>query len=597
MRYWRHAGLSCSGAPNHPYPEDGLTIVMLQQPNGIPQRLPGVGMSRRMGFPIAVVLAVSLVVFGAPAMASAADSAPDPAPTAASDPAISDPAISDPAVVPTTPDLSGADPTAPLVDAAPVPAPVTDTPPVVEPDPSGDPGPGGEPDPGTDPEPVADPAPSGNPTPTVDPEPTVEPAVDPEPTVDPGADPDPAGEPDPDPAPGTPNAPAPPAPPSPPTPAAEVDPIPQQVNRPSASLLAERAAAAAAARAEAERAAQEQAAAARTAAERAAAYAAALAEVASAQAAYDAAKLGYASAKAEFDAALARVDLVHALAEEAAATADASKRVLAALIRSLAQHQSGTATADVLLGAQNGADLLYQLGTLDKLAQLTGSIDAIRARSEADTLRALSLSEQEATAQQTVQNVPIAETLTAMQAAEAALQAATARLTLLSVSAPVGMSGLTPIANTLAAMPAGRPTAQGWVTPAVGSINDVFGPRPTRPVPGVGAVHYGTDIGASCGAAIYAANSGVVVAVGSVGTYGNWILIDHGNGVETGYAHVAPGQTLVAVGDAVIAGEVIAGVGSTGASTGCHLHFEVRVNGSRVDGQAYLAERGVVLGR
>ncbi len=568
---------------------------MLQQPNGIPQRLPGVGMSRRMGFPIASVLAVSLVVFGAPAMASAADSAPDPAPTAASDPTTSDPTTSDPttsdpAAVPTTPGLSGADPTAPLVDVAPVPALVTDTAPAVEPDPSGDPVPVAEPDLGTDPEPDVDPDPSGNPTPSVDPEPT----VDPEANVDPGADPDPAGEPVPDPAPGTPNAPAPPAPPSPPTPAAEVDPIPQQVNRPSASLLAERAAAA---RAEAERVAQEQAAAARTAAERAAAYTAALAEVASAQAAYDAAKLGYASAKAEFDAALARVDLVHALAEEAAATADASKRVLAALIRSLAQHQSGTATADVLLGAQNGADLLYQLGTLDKLAQLTGSIDAIRARSEADTLRALSLSEQEATAQQTVQNVPVAEALTAVQAAEAALQSATARLALLSVSAPVGMSGLTPLADIRAAIPAGRPTAQGWVTPAVGSINDVFGPRPTRPVPGVGAVHYGTDIGASCGAAIYAANSGVVVAVGSVGTYGNWILIDHGNGVETGYAHVAPGQTLVAVGDAVIAGEVIAGVGSTGASTGCHLHFEVRVNGSRVDGQAYLADRGVVLGR
>jgi murein DD-endopeptidase MepM/ murein hydrolase activator NlpD len=359
--------------------------------------------------------------------------------------------------------------------------------------------------------------------------------------------------------------------------------------------MAERAAAAA--RAAAARAAEDRAAVVRAAAERAAAYSAARSAVAGAQAALDAAKLDYASAKAEFDAALARVDLVHALAEDAASTADTSRRVLGALIRALTQQQSGTATADVLLDSQNGGNLLYQLGTLDKLAKLTGNMDAIRARVEADSARALALSEQEAAAQAAVQQVPVAQALTAMKAAEAALAAATARLALLSVSAPVGMAGLTPLNDIRAAIPAGRPNAQGWVTPAVGSINDVFGPRPTRPVPGVGAVHYGTDIGASCGAAIYAANAGVVVAAGSAGTYGNWILIDHGNGVETGYAHVAPGQTFVAVGDAVIAGEVIAGVGSTGASTGCHLHFEVRVNGTRVDAQPYLAERGVVLGR
>lgn len=332
----------------------------------------------------------------------------------------------------------------------------------------------------------------------------------------------------------------------------------------------------------------------RAAAERSAAFAAAQVRLDAARTAYDGAKLTYASTKAEYDAALSQASLVHDLAGTATSAADSSRRVLAALVRSLVQQQSGTATADVLLGA--GDDLLYQLGALDKLSALTGNIEAIRHRVDADEARAAALNGQDQAAQETVRSIPVADALAAMEAAKAAFDTAAAELDALHQSVQADASALTPLRDLLAMPGADRLSAQGWAVPAVGPITDAFGPRPVRPLPEVGAVHYGTDIGAACGAAIYAATSGVVEAAGSLGTYGNWILIDNGDGIETGYAHVAPGETLVAVGDPVIAGQVIAGVGSTGASTGCHLHFEVRVDGNRVDPQLFLAVRGITLG-
>jgi murein DD-endopeptidase MepM/ murein hydrolase activator NlpD len=136
----------------------------------------------------------------------------------------------------------------------------------------------------------------------------------------------------------------------------------------------------------------------------------------------------------------------------------------------------------------------------------------------------------------------------------------------------------------------------GWSNPSAGYISSGYGPRLQRPVPGVGAFHYGTDIASSCGTSIRAANSGTVVASTWLGTYGNWILIDHGNGVQTGYAHIQNGGRLVGVGAQVSAGQTIALMGTTGASSGCHLHFEVRQNGARINPVPFMAARGVGLG-
>jgi len=99
-------------------------------------------------------------------------------------------------------------------------------------------------------------------------------------------------------------------------------------------------------------------------------------------------------------------------------------------------------------------------------------------------------------------------------------------------------------------------------------------------------MHEGIDIAAPTGTPIRAAAGGTVISAGWLGGYGNLTVIDHGGGVSTAYGH----QSAFAVGggQAVAQGQVIGYVGSTGHSTGPHLHFEVRINGSAVDPMGYL---------
>ncbi|NRG43132.1 M23 family metallopeptidase [Rathayibacter sp. VKM Ac-2835] len=137
-------------------------------------------------------------------------------------------------------------------------------------------------------------------------------------------------------------------------------------------------------------------------------------------------------------------------------------------------------------------------------------------------------------------------------------------------------------------------TSGQWLLPVSGRISSTFGPRPDVPVAGVSAFHKGTDLAASCGTPILAAADGTVEEAGYAGSYGNWILLDNGDGIETGYAHNS--ELLVDVGDTIAAGDVIALLGSTGASSGCHLHFETRVDGTPVDAEQFMSEAGVSLG-
>ena len=129
-----------------------------------------------------------------------------------------------------------------------------------------------------------------------------------------------------------------------------------------------------------------------------------------------------------------------------------------------------------------------------------------------------------------------------------------------------------------------QPDTGSMLWPANGPKTSDYGWR-THPIFGTSRFHAGVDIGAGYGASIYAARSGVVVSAGSQGGYGNAVVIDHGDGIATLYAH----QSSVAVyaGQSVSRGEVIGYAGSTGYSTGPHLHFEVRVNGSPVDPMNY----------
>lgn len=110
--------------------------------------------------------------------------------------------------------------------------------------------------------------------------------------------------------------------------------------------------------------------------------------------------------------------------------------------------------------------------------------------------------------------------------------------------------------------------------PLSGTISSSFGMRNGRP-------HEGVDIAVGHGTAVRAAAAGVVTYADWAGSYGILVTIDHGGGIETRYAHNS--RVTVSVGQRVRAGEVIARSGSTGRSTGPHLHFEVRVDGEAVD--------------
>jgi murein DD-endopeptidase MepM/ murein hydrolase activator NlpD len=125
----------------------------------------------------------------------------------------------------------------------------------------------------------------------------------------------------------------------------------------------------------------------------------------------------------------------------------------------------------------------------------------------------------------------------------------------------------------------GSPSAAGLVWPVLGPVTSPFGPR-------WGRMHEGIDIAAPSGTPIRAAAAGTVIYSGWLGGYGNLVVLDHGNGLATAYAH----QSSIAVGSgqSVLQGQVIGYVGSTGNATGSVLHFEVRVNGAPVDPLGYL---------
>lgn len=128
-------------------------------------------------------------------------------------------------------------------------------------------------------------------------------------------------------------------------------------------------------------------------------------------------------------------------------------------------------------------------------------------------------------------------------------------------------------------------SSSGFVRPVPGAISSGFGMR-VHPITGQNRMHNGVDMNAAMGDPIRAAKAGTVILAGVKGGYGNTIMIDHGDGMVTLYAHQS--KLGASVGDHVDAGEIIGYAGSTGQSTGPHLHFEVRINGSPVDPTRYL---------
>ena len=129
-------------------------------------------------------------------------------------------------------------------------------------------------------------------------------------------------------------------------------------------------------------------------------------------------------------------------------------------------------------------------------------------------------------------------------------------------------------------------TSGKMVRPSYGPITSNFGSR-YHPVLGYSRFHAGTDFGAESGSPINAAETGVVIYSGWYGGYGNTVILEHGDGLTTLYAHAS--RLYVSEGEVVRKGAVIAAIGTTGLSTGPHLHFEVRRSGEPVEPLDYIA--------
>jgi murein DD-endopeptidase MepM/ murein hydrolase activator NlpD len=147
-----------------------------------------------------------------------------------------------------------------------------------------------------------------------------------------------------------------------------------------------------------------------------------------------------------------------------------------------------------------------------------------------------------------------------------------ARKAAAEAQARLALGDRTPPANT-------PPSARGLVWPSSGSVTSRFGPR-------WGRLHAGIDIANAVGTPVVAANTGRVVHAGWYGGYGNAVIIDHGGGFSTVYAHLSSIGT--SLGAAVTRGQSIGQMGNTGNSTGPHLHFETRIGGVAYDPARYL---------
>jgi len=294
----------------------------------------------------------------------------------------------------------------------------------------------------------------------------------------------------------------------------------------------------------------------------------------------------------------------------AAAKVAKSKKELGSYASQLARGPGGGqgwSTFSLLLNGQTAGQLLNDLGAVGQVSKEDDAIleQGLTAERSVQQLRVLAtaqagiLSKQKVAADAAKQQADAAaatletdvEAAAAHQAQLVVLEAAlttNAAMTYTQYEAGVAASD--------GAGQAGVVDSQGWALPTVGVITSPWGYR-YDPAQGYAwAFHYGDDIAHGCLQPIYAATGGTVTYAGIYSDYGNYITINHGNGVSTSYGHIANGQTFVHVGEQVGAGQNIARTGSTGASTGCHLYFAVMVNGSWTDPVPFMSARGIKIG-
>lgn len=319
---------------------------------------------------------------------------------------------------------------------------------------------------------------------------------------------------------------------------------------------------------------------------------------------------------AEADAAEAGLDVVQAeLVRAQMALTDAGQALAAA--RGELREQA--VSAYVGNPSASAADSLLRSGNLRELAATGSYLASVaharqrvvdRFRGVRDTTRGLQDSLEERTAAALAQRDAVVARRSALEAARAELDSTRRQVAreeaghnalLSAVRARVGefegqiaalRGDSDSLGTLLQGVQAGRgpppsTARRGMFRPPIpgASVTSPFGPR-LHPVFGTVRMHNGVDFRGSASTPITAAAAGTVVYAGPRGGYGNTVVVDHGGALATLYAHQS--AVFVSVGNGVAAGQVIGAVGSTGFSTGPHLHFEVRLGGTPVNPLGYL---------
>lgn len=309
------------------------------------------------------------------------------------------------------------------------------------------------------------------------------------------------------------------------------------------------------------------------------------------------------------DAAAETLRTLTAQADQAQQDADTAAKEMSRLASAL--YRSGGETLTMRLLFDPSVDQKDLLTAMGSATQVASHIQTLSEQAQAKKNQATSLGKQATIASK--EHARLAdEAKTAFTAAADAQKAARDKLEVNHDQAAVLEAQLAALKDTTArtvaayeqgvtyrqeqaAANGGYVSDAGWARPGPGYVSDWYGPREPVWTPNgwSSSYHRGIDLSQSCGSPIFAMTAGLVSYAGWYGGYGNAIIIDHGQGITTTYAHIASGGTLVDMGSFVDTGQQIAMTGSTGNSTGCHLHFEIRQDGEAFDPAPFLADRGI----
>ncbi len=317
----------------------------------------------------------------------------------------------------------------------------------------------------------------------------------------------------------------------------------------------------------------------------------------------------YQEAQQAYDEAAYKADQLQGQANAAKKAADASRIRAGQFVSELARVGNVNISTSLLSDQSGAEDLLSRLGFASIIAS---QADGIYQAAIRDKNSAQSLTDQAKVAKKERDKLRADAEAKFKVAQDAAIAAQTAFQEQQSHQATLQAQLATLIENRRATekeyqkgveengtagsdLPPGAISSKGWARPSGGYISSGFGYR-VHPIYHTVMFHSGTDLAGGCGAPIYAAHGGQVVYVGWNGGYGNFVLINHGDGLTTGYAHIANNKTFVHFGEQVSTGTHIADIGSTGGSTGCHLHYEVRRNGKAENAVPFMRNMGINLG-